>query len=210
MLEATTRGCRLGSGGCGRPAPVPPVTARADLEYPNATRPAVLAVAEIAGVSSVEDGRTVDDGKDGSVETRDGAAWWDTLVRCTAQEVVERVNAEARALGLVDGDGEFTTAAKIGGILKTLRITVRRVGGKQRTREREITRRDASWLLHAYAPATSGTTRVSDAPSEPPVNQPSFRPPVGRRRTPGTTRQQTRRSRPRGRRRCRSRACRCG
>lgn len=112
--------------------------------------------------------------KDTNSETPDGAGWWEASVRFTAQDVVARVNAEARTLGLTDPDTDFTTATKIGRILTTLRIRAVREAGKKRTREREITRRDADRLLRAYAPAVSEAARDRETRPEPPSQQPSL------------------------------------
>ncbi|HUZ00790.1 MAG TPA: hypothetical protein VMU89_10595 [Thermomicrobiaceae bacterium] len=136
---------------------------RADLEYPDVTRLAVLAVAEIAGVGDVG---TLRDTRDTNAESPDGAGWWETPVRFTAQDVVTRVNAEARTVGLTDPDADFTNPTKIGRTLNRLRIKAVRVAGGKRTREREITRRDAYKLLSAYAPAALAAARTGDAPPE--------------------------------------------
>ena len=69
----------------------------------------MLAVADLAGLSDVLDTWTLVDTldtksetTDTSAETADRAAWWDTPVRFTAQDVTQRVNAAARDLGLTD------------------------------------------------------------------------------------------------------------
>ena len=132
---------------------------RADLEVPDATRLAVLAVAELVDI------RTLVDVMDINSET---PQWWEASVRFTARDVTERVNAEARALGLTDDTTDFTSAKKMGRILNALRIKAAREGTPKRSREREITRRAAYTLLRAYVPALTELSEVRRGEELPP------------------------------------------
>ena len=146
---------------------------KADFEYPDATRLAVMAVAEIADVRTKADVSDVLLQADPELHRE---------VEFTAASVAERMNALARVEGLVDGDEEFTSARKAGRILDRLRIARRRDQGKQRTRLRTIRRIDALKLYRAYVPSdvpddgddgrtetseTSADVQVSDVPTTP-------------------------------------------
>ncbi|CCF85053.1 hypothetical protein [Nitrolancea hollandica] len=126
---------------------------KADFEYPDATRLAVIAIAELTDV------RTLSDVSDVSTQTPE---WRNTNVRFTASSVAARINALAEDEGLVDDDETFTNSRKVGRILDRLRISKQRDPGKKRTRERTISRGDALKLLRAYAP--SDVSEPSDTP----------------------------------------------
>lgn len=117
---------------------------KAGFEYPDASRLAVLAIAELADV------RTFADVSDVSVETHPELA---QNVRFTAKDVAERMNALAEDEELIEPGDEYTNARKVGRILERLRISREREPGRKRTRQRIIRRLDALKLLRAYAPS---------------------------------------------------------
>lgn len=142
---------------------------KTEFEYPDATRLAVIAIAELADV------RTLSDVSDVSTQTPE---WLNTNVRFTASVIATRINELAEDEGLVDDDETATNSRKVGRILDRLRIARERDTDKKRTRQRIISRGDAIKLLRAYAPAdisepsdasqnetseTSANVRTSDA-----------------------------------------------
>jgi hypothetical protein len=116
---------------------------KADLEYPDATRLAVIAIAQLADVWTFVDVLDV------SVQA---PVWLATNIQFTASQVAEKVNILADDEGLVDDGESFTNARKVGRILDRLRISQERGKTAKRTRERIISRGDAVKLLRAYVP----------------------------------------------------------
>lgn len=93
-------------------------------EAPDAWRPAVRAVAELAGVSDTSDT------SDTLFKT---IVWWVSPVRSIARSIAERVNAEAHTVGLTaaDPNGPYSTT---NGVTRNLQYgEVPRRSSSQRT-----------------------------------------------------------------------------
>jgi hypothetical protein len=125
-------------------------------ESPDATRLAVIAIADIADVRTSP---TSWDKKDKSTQA---SPWLAEHVRFTAADVTQRMNALAEDEGLVEDGESYANAKKVGFILKRLRIEAELEAGKKRSRQRVIRRNDALKLYRAY----TSTNEPDDDPSD--------------------------------------------
>lgn len=132
---------------------------KADFEFPDVTRIAVMAISEIGDVGTLGDIRDI---------TYEGVSGTAEMVEFTASDVAKLMNRIAVDEGLVEEDEPYTSARKIGRTLDQLRIRKARKPGGNRTRLRSITRHDALKLYRAY-----GLGDVSEG-GDTPLNQTSL------------------------------------
>ena len=120
---------------------------KGDLEYPDVTRIAVMAIAHLADVWTYQD--VLDVSKRANPDADN--------VRFTATEVAKSMNQIAIAEGIADEGDEYTNAKKVGRILDRLRVKRDRSKTAKRTRYRVIKKSDAERLMRAYTVGTDVT-----------------------------------------------------